>query len=47
MPDDRNNRGAPDRGKVNIDEPHEVKYWTGSFCGAQRKSFKKLCARLV
>ena len=28
MADDRNNRGQPDRIKVNIDDPYEVRYWT-------------------
>ncbi len=28
MADDRNNREQPDRSKVNINEPYEVRYWT-------------------
>jgi hypothetical protein len=28
MADNRNNRGQPDRTKVNINEPYEVRYWT-------------------
>jgi hypothetical protein len=28
MPDDLTDRGAQDRARININEPHEVKYWT-------------------
>jgi Protein of unknown function (DUF3606) len=28
MADDLKNRGAPDRGRVNVHEDHEVRYWT-------------------
>ena len=28
MANDRNNRGEPDRSKVNVNEPYEVRYWT-------------------
>lgn len=28
MPDDRTNRGAQDRSRVNVHEDHEVQYWT-------------------
>lgn len=28
MPDDLTNRGAQDRARINMSEPHEVKYWT-------------------
>ena len=28
MSDDLNNRGAQDRARININEPHEVAYWT-------------------
>ncbi len=28
MPDDLTNRGPQDRARVNLSEPHEVKYWT-------------------
>ena len=31
MPDDTNNRGAQDRARVNVQEPHEVRYWTERF----------------
>ncbi len=29
MSDDLSNRGEPDRSRININEPHEVRYWTG------------------
>lgn len=28
MPDDLRNRGAQDRARINLNEPHEVKCWT-------------------
>ena len=28
MPDDKNERGSPDSKRININEPHEVQYWT-------------------
>jgi hypothetical protein len=28
MADDLTNRGAQDRARINIHEPHEVRYWT-------------------
>ncbi|MGO4677834.1 DUF3606 domain-containing protein [Bosea sp. 2YAB26] len=28
MPDDLTKRGAQDRSRINVNEPHEVKYWT-------------------
>ncbi|MGO4665256.1 DUF3606 domain-containing protein [Bosea sp. 2RAB26] len=28
MPDDLTNRDAQDRARINLNEPHEVKYWT-------------------
>jgi hypothetical protein len=31
MADDLTNRGAQDRARVNVNEAHEVKYWTGKF----------------
>jgi hypothetical protein len=27
MPDDKTNRGQPDRSKINMSEDYEVKYW--------------------
>ncbi len=28
MADDLSNRGAQDRARINVNEPHEVAYWT-------------------
>lgn len=28
MSDDLKNRGAQDRARINVNEPHEVAYWT-------------------
>lgn len=28
MADDLNNRGAQDRSRISLKEPHEVQYWT-------------------
>jgi hypothetical protein len=28
MSDDLNNRGAQDRSRISLSEPHEVQYWT-------------------
>lgn len=28
MSDDKNNRGAQDRSRINLHEEHEVRYWT-------------------
>lgn len=31
MPDDLSQAGAQDRSRININEPHEVRYWTQRF----------------
>lgn len=31
MSDDLSQRGQPDRLRVNVNEPHEVKYWCSKF----------------
>jgi hypothetical protein len=28
MTDDLNNRGPQDRSRINVNEPHELRYWT-------------------
>ena len=28
MPDDTTNRGAQDRARINVNEDHEIRYWT-------------------
>lgn len=30
MADDLSNRGAQDRSRISLTEPHEVQYWTGA-----------------
>jgi len=36
MADDLNNRGGQDRLRINVNEPHEVRYWTQKFgCSEQ------------
>jgi hypothetical protein len=30
MPDGTSNRGAQDRARINVNEDHEVRYWTSS-----------------
>ena len=31
MPDDKKNRGEPDRSRINTSEEHEIRYWTKKF----------------
>lgn len=31
MADDRNDRGEPDRSRINLNEAYEVRYWTQRF----------------
>lgn len=31
MPDDKSNRGAQDRSRINLNEDYEVRYWTEKF----------------
>ena len=31
MADDRTKRGAQDRSKINLDQEHEIRYWTREF----------------
>ncbi|MDQ7958904.1 MAG: DUF3606 domain-containing protein [Rhodocyclaceae bacterium] len=31
MADDLSNAGAQDRSRINVNEPHEVRYWTQRF----------------
>lgn len=30
MADDLSNRGAQDRSRINVNEAHELRYWTGA-----------------
>ena len=37
MPDDKTNRGAQDRARVNVNEEHEVRYWTEALGVSEEK----------
>jgi hypothetical protein len=39
--DDLKNKGSPDRSKINMHEPYEVKYWTKEL-GVNRDQLQKL-----
>jgi uncharacterized protein DUF3606 len=43
MSDDLTNRGAQDRSRININEPHEVRYWTGRL-GVSEEDLRKAVA---
>ena len=45
MPDDLNQAGAQDRSRVNINEPHEVRYWTQRF-GVSEDALRKAVAEV-
>lgn len=32
MSDDKTRRGPADNSRIDIDEPHELRYWTEKFC---------------
>lgn len=40
MADDKNNRGEPDRSRINMGEDYEVEYWTGRL-GCSRAELQK------
>ena len=37
MPDDTTNRGAQDRARININEDHEIRYWTKALGVSEEK----------
>lgn len=37
MPDDTTNRGAQDRARINVNEDHEVRYWTQALGVSEEK----------
>ena len=37
MPDDKTNRGAQDRARINVNEDHEVPYWTQALGASEEK----------
>ena len=45
MPDDLNNRGRSDRAQINVNEAHEVRYWTTEL-GITEERLKELVSRL-
>jgi len=40
MSDNLTNRGQPDRSKINMNEDHEVKYWTRAL-GVSKEALQK------
>jgi hypothetical protein len=43
--DDRTKRGAQDRSKINLDQEHEIRYWTQEF-GVSEASLTAAVARV-
>ncbi|UGV24701.1 DUF3606 domain-containing protein [Rhodopseudomonas boonkerdii] len=43
--DNLQNRGQPDRSKINMHEPHEVKYWTHQL-GVSQDQLKKVIEKV-
>lgn len=41
MTDDLSKRGAPDNQRINVNEPHEVRYWTAAL-GISAERLKSL-----
>lgn len=37
MSDDPNRRGPADRARINVNEPHEVRYWTGELACTEQQ----------
>ena len=37
MPDDTTNRGAQDRARINVNEDHEIRYWTNALGVSEEK----------
>jgi predicted RNA-binding protein YlqC (UPF0109 family) len=44
MPDDLANRGAHDRARINMDEEHEVEFWTNEL-GVNAQTLKQVIAQ--
>lgn len=44
MSDDLNKKGIQDRSKINMNEPHEVTYWTDKF-GVTKEELQKAIER--
>ena len=45
MTDDLSNRGVQDRSRININEQHEVRYWTGRL-GVSEEDLRKAIAEV-
>lgn len=45
MVDDLNNPGAQDRSRINVNEAHEVRYWTQRF-GVTEEALRKAVAEV-
>jgi Protein of unknown function (DUF3606) len=45
MADDLSNRGPADRARINVHEPHEVKYWTKAL-GVSEEKLKDAVAKV-
>lgn len=45
MSDDLKNRGAADRVRINVNEDHEVRYWTKEF-GISEEKLRETVARV-
>jgi Protein of unknown function (DUF3606) len=43
--DDLKKRASPDRSKINVHEPHEIKYWTKEL-GVSRDQLQKLVDKI-
>lgn len=44
MSDDLNKKGTQDRSRINMNEPHEVSYWTDKF-GVTKEELQKAIER--
>ncbi|TDP00249.1 MULTISPECIES: DUF3606 domain-containing protein [unclassified Flavobacterium] len=44
MSDDLNKKGMQDRSRINMNEPHEVRYWTDKF-GVTKEELQKAIER--
>ena len=44
MPDDTTNRGAQDRARINVNEDHEVRYWTQDLGVSEEKLHEAVAA---
>jgi hypothetical protein len=45
MADDLSDKGAQDRARINVNEPHEVRYWTKAL-GISEERLREVVARI-